>query len=220
MTARLRRTLCLRTTHPAHPEHPAHPAHPRASAAGGAASPVVAAVTPCRRRCCRTEGVAPPPARAFVGVGANLGDAIATVRSALDALARLDHTRVVRCSSLYRSAPVEAEGPDFVNAVAELRTTLAPLAVLHRLQRIERDFGRARSVRNAPRTLDLDLLLYAEQVLDTEALTLPHPRAHLRAFVLWPLAEIDATLNLPGLGPIAPWLQGVADQRIERLAEP
>lgn len=164
--------------------------------------------------------MASAPARAFVGVGANLGDAAATVRAALDALARLDRTRVVACSSLYRSAPVEAEGPDFVNAVAELRTTLAPLALLHRLQRIEHDFGRVRSVRNAARTLDLDLLLHDEQVLATAELTLPHPRAHLRAFVLLPLAEIDSALSLPGLGPIAPWLQRIAGQRIERLPGP
>jgi 2-amino-4-hydroxy-6-hydroxymethyldihydropteridine diphosphokinase len=161
-----------------------------------------------------------PPARAFVGVGANLGDAVATVRSALDALAQLDHTQLVKCSSLYRSAPVDAEGPDFVNAAAELRTTLAPLALLRQLQRIERDFGRVRGVRNAPRTLDLDLLLYDERVLDTEALVLPHPRAHLRAFVLWPLAEIDAALSLPGLGPVAAWLPDVAGQPIERLTGP
>jgi 2-amino-4-hydroxy-6-hydroxymethyldihydropteridine diphosphokinase len=161
-----------------------------------------------------------PPARAFVGVGANLGDAVATVRSALDALARLDHTQLVKCSSLYRSAPVDAEGPDFVNAAAELRTTLAPLALLRQLQRIERDFGRVRGVRNAPRTLDLDLLLYDERVLDTGALVLPHPRAHLRAFVLWPLAEIDAALSLPGLGPVMAWLPGVAGQPIERLTGP
>ena len=97
--------------------------------------------------------------RAFVGVGANLGDALATVRAALRALGRLPDTHLVACSSLYRSAPVEAAGPDFVNAVAELRTTLPALALLHRLQAIEHDFGRVRSVRNAPRTLDLDLLL-------------------------------------------------------------
>ena len=100
----------------------------------------------------------PAPVRAFVGVGANLGDALATVRAALQALGGLPDTRVVARSSLYRSAPVEAAGPDFVNAVAELRTTLPALALLHRLQAIEHDFGRVRSVRNAPRTLDLDLL--------------------------------------------------------------
>jgi 2-amino-4-hydroxy-6-hydroxymethyldihydropteridine diphosphokinase len=159
----------------------------------------------------------PPPMRAFVGVGANLGDAAATVQAALDALGRLPDTHCVASSSLYRSAPVQAQGPDFVNAVAELRTSLEPLSLLHRLQDIERDFGRTRSVRNAPRTLDLDLLLHGDLRLDTAELVLPHPRAHLRAFVLLPLAELDAALQLPGLGALGAWLVQVAGQRIERL---
>ena len=120
-------------------------------------------------------------------------------------------------SSLYRSAPVEASGPDFINAVAELHTTLPALALLHLLQAIEQDFGRMRSVRNAPRTLDLDLLCYGDAVLHSDELTLPHPRAHLRAFVLLPLAEIDPQLSLPGLGPIGPWIECSAGQDIERL---
>ena len=161
-----------------------------------------------------------PPVRAFVGVGANLGDAVATVASALDALGRLPDTHCVACSSLYRSAPVGAQGPDFVNAVAELRTALEPLGLLHRLQDIERDFGRTRGVRNAPRTLDLDLLLHGELRLDTAELVLPHPRAHLRAFVLLPLAQLDAALQLPGLGAVGTWLAQAAGQRIERLPRP
>ena len=156
-------------------------------------------------------------ARAFVGVGANLCDAMATVRVALQALRELPDTRCIACSSLYRSAPVEAEGPDFVNAVAELRTTLPPPALLQRLQAIEQDFGRVRSVRNAPRTLDLDLLLYGDTVMHGDELTLPHPRLHLRAFVLRPLVELDPALALPGIGPLEPWLQRAADQPIERI---
>jgi 2-amino-4-hydroxy-6-hydroxymethyldihydropteridine diphosphokinase len=155
--------------------------------------------------------------RAFVGVGANLGDAVATVRAALHTLGRLPDTQRVACSSLYRSAPVEAAGPDFINAVAELRTALPALALLRELQAIEHDFGRVRSVRNAPRTLDLDLLLHGEQVMQSDTLTLPHPRLHQRAFVLLPLAELAPALTLPGLGPLGPWLQGAADQAIERL---
>jgi 2-amino-4-hydroxy-6-hydroxymethyldihydropteridine diphosphokinase len=96
--------------------------------------------------------------RAFVGVGANLGDAAAAVRAALRALGGLPGTQAATCSSLYRSAPVEASGPDFINAVAELRTTLPALELLHRLQGVEQAFGGVRGVRNAPRTLDLDLL--------------------------------------------------------------
>jgi 2-amino-4-hydroxy-6-hydroxymethyldihydropteridine diphosphokinase len=155
--------------------------------------------------------------RAFIGVGANLGDAPATVRAALQALGRLPDTRLLDCSSLYRSAPVEASGPDFINAVAELHTALPALALLHLMQAIEQDCGRTRSVRNAPRTLDLDLLSYGDAVLRSEELTLPHPRAHLRAFVLLPLAEIDPLLKLPGLGPIGPWIECSAGQAIERL---
>lgn len=157
------------------------------------------------------------PQRAFVGVGANLGDAIATVRAALRVLGQLPDTDLVACSSLYRSAPVQASGPDFVNAVAELRTALGPMALLHHLQSIERTFGRMRGVRNAPRTLDLDLLLFGDCVMPGPELVLPHPRAHLRAFVLWPLAELEPGLELPGVGSLEPWLVKAADQAIERI---
>jgi 2-amino-4-hydroxy-6-hydroxymethyldihydropteridine diphosphokinase len=158
------------------------------------------------------------PVRAFVGVGANLGDAQATVRAALQALGRLPGTQCIATSSLYRSAPIEALGPDFINAVAELRTALPPLALLRELQVIEQCFGRVRSVPNAARTLDLDLLLYGDQVLHGDTLILPHPRLHRRAFVLQPLAELAPALLLPGLGALGPWLQRASDQVIERLA--
>jgi 2-amino-4-hydroxy-6-hydroxymethyldihydropteridine diphosphokinase len=157
------------------------------------------------------------PQRAFVGVGANLGDAVATVRAALRVLGQLPDTELAASSSLYRSAPVQASGPDFVNAVAELRTALGPMPLLHRLQSIEQTFGRMRSVRNAPRTLDLDLLLLGDCVMQGPELVLPHPRAHLRAFVLWPLLELEPGLELPGLGPLGPWLAQAADQPIERI---
>lgn len=156
--------------------------------------------------------------RAFVGVGANLGDAVSTVRAALQALDALPDTLRVASSSLYRSAPVEAAGPDFINAVAELQTTLPPLELLHRLQAIEHAFGRVRSVRNAPRTLDLDLLSCGDLVLHSDELTLPHPRAHLRAFVLLPLAEIDPMLSLAARGPIGPWIERAAGQAIARIS--
>jgi 2-amino-4-hydroxy-6-hydroxymethyldihydropteridine diphosphokinase len=160
----------------------------------------------------------PAPVRAFVGVGANLGDAQKTVLAALQALGHLSDTRLVACSSLYRSAPVEASGPDFINAVAELQTTLPALTLLHRLQAVEHAFDRVRGVRNAPRTLDLDLVAYGDRVLQTDELTLPHPRAHLRAFVLLPLAELDPTLRLPLRGSIGPWIEKAADQVIARIA--
>ena len=128
--------------------------------------------------------------RVFVGLGANLGDAAATVRAAIDALAALPGTVVVARSSLYCSAPVDGPGPDYVNAVAELRTTLEPAPLLRSLQAIEARFGRERPYRNAPRTLDLDLLLYGDRRIDTPELVVPHPRWRERAFVLVPLAEI------------------------------
>jgi 2-amino-4-hydroxy-6-hydroxymethyldihydropteridine diphosphokinase len=147
--------------------------------------------------------------RVFVGLGANLGDAEATVQAAFEALARLPGTRCVARSALYRSAPVDAQGEDYINAVAQLQTKMLPAVLLKALQAIEERFGRERPYRNAPRTLDLDLLLYGQQRIDTPRLTVPHPRLHERAFVLVPLAEIapDLALAVP------------AGQRIERLAK-
>jgi 2-amino-4-hydroxy-6-hydroxymethyldihydropteridine diphosphokinase len=130
------------------------------------------------------------PVAAFVGLGANLGDARAMLGTAMQALGRLPSTHLVRASSLYRSAPVDADGPDYLNAVAELATELAPLELLTQLQALEQQAGRERPYRNAPRTLDLDLLLYGSVVMDEPRLLLPHPRLWHRAFVLVPLAEI------------------------------
>ena len=155
--------------------------------------------------------------RAFVGVGANLGDARAQVLAGIAALRELRGTRVVACSSLYASAPLDAAGPDYVNAVVELGTTLPADALLRALHAIEAHHGRERSTPNAPRTLDLDLLVYGEQRSDDPGLRLPHPRLHLRAFVLKPLLEIAPAIEVPGLGPLDPWLQRARDQRAERL---
>jgi 2-amino-4-hydroxy-6-hydroxymethyldihydropteridine diphosphokinase len=157
------------------------------------------------------------PALAYVGIGANLGDAAATVQEALRQLGQLPGSQLTARSSLYRSAPVDAQGADFMNAVAELMTQLAPLELLHHLQAIEHAHGRERPFRNAPRTLDLDLLLLGDLVMHTAELELPHPRAHLRAFVLVPLAELHPGLQWPGRGPIGPLLRAVAEQRIEMV---
>ncbi|OGA98249.1 MAG: 2-amino-4-hydroxy-6-hydroxymethyldihydropteridine diphosphokinase [Burkholderiales bacterium RIFCSPHIGHO2_12_FULL_69_20] len=158
-------------------------------------------------------------ATAYVGIGANLGDAPATVRAALAALAALPGCRLQQVSSLYRSAPVDASGPDFINAVVMLETTCSPPELLTTLQGVEQIFGRQRPYPNAPRTLDLDLLLHGQTLLQTPALTLPHPRLHLRAFVLQPLLELAPGLVAPGLGPLQPHLAGTADQRVQRLAD-
>ncbi len=158
--------------------------------------------------------VAPAAVSAWIGLGANLGDRQATLRTALSAMEALPGTRVQRVSSLYGSAPVDAGGPDYLNAVVQLSTTLAPHALLAQLQAIEQAGGRERPYRNAPRTLDLDILLYGDQLIDTPTLTVPHPRLHERAFALCPLAELA-----PELVP-AHQLAAVAAQRIERMAEP
>ena len=154
---------------------------------------------------------------AFIGLGANLGDAAATLAAAFEALARLPQSRLVARSSLYRSQPVDAEGPDYVNAVARVDTALSPRELLEALLRIEQEHGRERPHRNAPRTLDLDLLLHGERVIDEPGLVVPHPRLHLRAFALLPLNEIAPDLEVPGQGPVSGLLGGVAEQRIDRL---
>ena len=155
---------------------------------------------------------------ALVGIGANLGDARANVA---DALARLEvqpGCRLVAASSLWRTAPIDSTGDDYINAVALLETTLDAHALLAALQAIEAAHGRERPYRNAPRTLDLDLLLYGDQVIDTPDLTVPHPRMHERAFVLAPLLELDPDIAIPGRGRAADYLSTVAGQAITRLS--
>jgi 2-amino-4-hydroxy-6-hydroxymethyldihydropteridine diphosphokinase len=158
------------------------------------------------------------PVCAFVGLGANLGDAAGTVRAAYERLARLPGCGQAALSPLYRSAPVDADGPDFVNAVARLETAGTPEALLEQLQALEADFGRQRPFHHAPRTLDLDLLLHGDAVRHSPALTLPHPRLHLRAFVLAPLLDLSPELQVPGLGPLSVWLAAAGAQRVARWA--
>jgi 2-amino-4-hydroxy-6-hydroxymethyldihydropteridine diphosphokinase len=130
------------------------------------------------------------PVLASVGVGANLGDAQAAVRKAIQDLAALPQSELRAVSSLYASAPLDADGPDYVNAVVQLQTALSPQALLMALQAIEQQAGRLRPYRNAPRTLDLDILLYGDLQLNRSDLHIPHPRMWQRAFVVLPLAEI------------------------------
>ena len=155
--------------------------------------------------------------RAWVGVGANLGDPQDQVRTAISALRPFGLTA---CSSLYRSAPVDAVGPDFINAVCALDTALAAPDLLAALHAIEASLGRTRPHRNAPRSIDLDLLLFGDEISTTDTLRLPHPRLHQRAFVLRPLLELSPELRVQGLGRLADWLPSVADQPLERLAAP
>lgn len=157
------------------------------------------------------------PVAAYVGLGANLGDPAQAVRDAIAWLSKLPQTTLSHTSSLYRSAPVDAGGDDFVNAVVRLDTLVGPHALLQGLQDIEREFGRERPFRNAPRTLDLDLLLYGEQTIADELLQVPHPRMGSRAFVLLPLLEIAPDIEIPGMGRASALLAGVGDQAISRL---
>jgi 2-amino-4-hydroxy-6-hydroxymethyldihydropteridine diphosphokinase len=157
--------------------------------------------------------------RIFVGLGANLGDARATVAGAIAELRELLQTKLVASSSLYRSAAIDADGPDYVNAVVEMRSTLEPEVLLAELQTLERRFGRERPYRHAPRTLDLDLLIYGERRIEARYLAVPHPRLHLRAFVLAPLAELAPGLRLADGRTVSQALAAVHDQRIERIAE-
>ncbi len=161
----------------------------------------------------------PSPVRAFVAFGANLGDPYAAFALALERLAALPATCVVAQSSLYRTAPVGVEGqPDYINAVIALDTHLGARPLLDALLAIEHEGGRRRDFHMAPRTMDLDLLLYGEHVIDEPGLQVPHPRMHLRAFTLLPLAEIAADTPIPGIGTVAALLPAVADQAIERVA--
>lgn len=154
---------------------------------------------------------------AYVGIGANLGDAQANVLDALRRLALLDGTMVLETSGLYRTGPVDSSGPDYINAVACIDTSFDPHQLLHALQDIEQAHGRERPYRNAPRTLDLDLLLYGDQRIATDLLTVPHPRMHERGFVLAPLAEIAPGLVIPGIGPVHDYLPLVASQAVRKI---
>lgn len=162
-------------------------------------------------------------ARAFIALGSNLSSQARQpadeVRLALRELDTLADTRLLSQSSLYRTAPVGYDNqPDFINAVAEVETTLSPLALLHAILALENQHGRERPFPNAPRVLDLDLLLYDQVIMNSPELTLPHPRMHERGFVLLPLAEIAPTLELAA-GKVSVLAGQCADQGVDKLME-
>jgi 2-amino-4-hydroxy-6-hydroxymethyldihydropteridine diphosphokinase len=155
---------------------------------------------------------------AYVGLGANLGEPRRQLTEALTAMSGMPQTRLAGHSSFYRTAPVGHEDqPEFLNAVAALDTRLAPGALLEGLQGIERRHGRERSFPNAPRTLDLDLLLFGDARIARPGLTVPHPRMHERAFVLRPLLELDSSISIPGKGMASALLSACVSQEIERI---
>ncbi|MCG2586466.1 2-amino-4-hydroxy-6-hydroxymethyldihydropteridine diphosphokinase [Massilia sp. TS11] len=154
---------------------------------------------------------------AYIGIGANLGDARATVREAFTRLDTAPACRLLASSPLYRTTPIESAGEDYINAVAKIETGLTPHALLDALHAIEQAHGRERPYRNAPRTLDLDILLYDDLIVDMPGLHIPHPRMCARAFVLVPLLDIAPALSVPGLGPARAFLPAVREQGIAPL---
>ncbi len=158
-------------------------------------------------------------ARAYIGLGSNLNNPVAQLRMARSRLSMLPRTRLERCSSFYRTAPVGyTEQPDFLNAVCRLNTELDAATLVENLLAIEVQHGRVERTQEwGPRILDLDLLLYDQAVMSAPGLTVPHPRLHERAFVLYPLSELDRDLIVPGHGKVTELLASCRDQRIEKL---
>jgi len=157
---------------------------------------------------------------AFIALGSNLGDPTAQIRSALRALAALPETRLVRESSFYRNPPEGGlDQPAFVNAVAQLETRIGPRALLDRLLEIERAHGRMRDYPNAPRTLDLDIVLYGDRAVREDGLVVPHPRMLDRTFVLVPLAEIAPDAVVPGKGRVADLARNIDASGMIRLED-
>jgi len=155
----------------------------------------------------------------YVGLGANIGEPRRQIQVAIEELEKLPCTRVVLASSIYKSAPLgKVDQPDFLNAVVQLETGLPPEALLDRLQDIEHRHGRERPFAGAPRTLDLDLLLYGNRSIDSPRLTVPHPRMHERAFVLEPLLELDAQISVPGKGLARALRSACGAQTIDRIS--
>ena len=157
------------------------------------------------------------PVTAYIGIGANLGDARANVHDAIARLARLPGASLLDASASYRTAPIDSSGDDYINAVARISTTLPAEELLLALHAIEAAHGRERPYRNAPRTLDLDLLLYGDEQIASATLTVPPPRLTARAFVLVPLVALAPAISVPGLGPAQAFLASVAGQAISQL---
>ena len=155
---------------------------------------------------------------AYIGLGANLGDARQTIEAAINTLCESSGILTLRQAPLYSSDPVDAQGPVFINTVVAVDTTLEPLPLLDLLQTIEQEHGRERPYRNAPRTLDLDLLLYGTLTIETPRLSVPHPRMHQRAFVLRPLQDLAPALHL-SQGSFSALLADCRDQKLQRLVD-
>jgi 2-amino-4-hydroxy-6-hydroxymethyldihydropteridine diphosphokinase len=154
---------------------------------------------------------------AYIGLGSNLGDAAGNVQRAILLLGKLPLTRLLAQSSLFRTAPIDADGDDYINAVAQLDTQLHAQELLNALQALELQFGRERPYLHAPRTLDLDILLFGQQVINTATLTVPHPGLTQRAFALIPLLQLDPLISIPGKGFAHCFVSDVAGQTIKKI---
>jgi len=155
--------------------------------------------------------------KAYIGLGSNLGDAKGNVQRAILLLDKLPQTKLHGQSSLFRTAPIDADGDDYINAVACIETQLPGQELLDALQTIEQEFGRERPYLHAPRTLDLDILLYGVQIIDTATLTVPHPGLTQRAFALIPLLQLDPLIAIPGKGAAHNFVTSVAGQVIQKI---
>ncbi len=157
---------------------------------------------------------------AYIALGSNLDNPKMQIQDAFAELDEIENTRLLQTSSLYASAPWGyANQPDFVNAVASVETELPARRLLEELLKIETWHGRERSFPNSPRTLDLDIALYGDEIVDEESLKIPHPRMHERAFVLVPLAEIAPELVIPGQGVLAKLLERCSDSSLKRMVD-
>jgi 2-amino-4-hydroxy-6-hydroxymethyldihydropteridine diphosphokinase len=159
---------------------------------------------------------------AYIGLGANQGELAESLNAALESMRSIEQSELVAVSPFYMSAPIDAPGPDYLNAVAKLETSLEPYALLLHLLDIELMLGRKRRglKKNAPRNVDLDLLLVDSMIIQSTPLTLPHPRLHVRAFALKPLLDVAPDVIIPGRGPASDCLEDVSNQRIERVDHP
>lgn len=153
----------------------------------------------------------------YIGIGSNLGDAKDNVQRAIRSLDQLPLTTLRQQSSLFRTAPIDADGDDYINAVACIDTQLTAQELLEALQALELQFGRERPYVHAPRTLDLDILLYGQEIIGTETLTVPHPGLQQRAFALIPLLQLDPFVVIPGKGPAHAFTPQVANQIIQKI---
>lgn len=154
---------------------------------------------------------------AFIGIGSNLGDSVDLVKQAITRLGQLPNSRLTGQSSLFRTAPVDADGDDYINAVVRIETELSATELLKALLGVEQSFGRERLYLNAPRTLDLDILLYGDEKIASASLHIPHPRMQQRAFVIIPLLQIDPLVTIPGKGPAHSFMPAVSSQAIKKI---